>query len=150
MTKEPFEIEKKVRPGFHVASGLTMEEEKFCQAFVSKDFFGNGIQSYIEVHPNVKYGSAATASRKLLVRTDITDRINALLDEAGLNDNFVDKQLLIMITQNADYSAKIQAIREYNKLRQRIIEKVDLTSQGNAVSQNVTYNVIINGKIKDE
>ncbi len=55
-----------------------------------------------------------------------------------------------MITQNADYSAKIQAIREYNKLRQRIIEKVDLTSQGNAVSQNVTYNVIINGKIKDE
>lgn len=109
---------------------LTPRQEQFCQLFVSKEFFGNGVQSYIEAYDiNVSkkgaYDGARTDASRLLTKANICNRINELLDEAGLNDNFVDKQLLFMITQNADFSSKIAAIREYNKLKARITDRIE-------------------------
>jgi hypothetical protein len=46
-----------------------------------------------------------------------------LLDLSGLNDDFVDKELLFVIMQNSDLGSKVKAISEYNKLRQRITDK---------------------------
>jgi len=36
--------------------------------------------------------------------------------------------LLFLINQQADFTNKLGAMREYNKLKQRIIEKKDITS----------------------
>jgi hypothetical protein len=69
----------------------------------------------------------------LLTNSNILSRINEELDAAGLNDNFVDKQLLFAITQNADLSSKVRAIQEYNKLKQRIIEKLE-TKNNNKIT----------------
>jgi len=108
---------------------LNEKQEMFCKYFVSKDFFGSGVEAYAEAYglelSNQKdYNNAKTGAWRLLTNADILSRINEELDAAGLNDNFVDKQLLFAITQNADISSKVKAIGEYNKLRQRINDKV--------------------------
>lgn len=108
-------------------SKLNPKQERFCQLYVSKEFFGHGTEAYAEAYGidlEKGYKVAQAAASRLLSKVIICQRINELLDAAGLNDEFVDKQLLMMITQNADYAQKMAAIREYNKLKQRITEKV--------------------------
>lgn len=128
----------------NIGKSLTLRQEEFCQLFVSEDFFGNGTQTYLEVYdvdhtkPNW-YKTAQAAASRLLSNVMVCARINELLEEGGLNDQHVDKQLLLLITQNADYTNKVGAIREYNKLKQRITDKVDLTSQGKRI---IAWNVV--------
>jgi hypothetical protein len=105
---------------------------------VSKDFFGSGVESYaaaygLDLTNQKDYNNAKVAASKLLTNSNILSRINEELDAAGLNDNFVDKQLLFAITQNADLSSKVRAIQEYNKLKQRIIEKLE-TKNNNKIT----------------
>jgi hypothetical protein len=118
---------------------LTLKQEAFCELYVmaDKDFFGNGVECYMEVYgdevdknkPNW-YKTAGVNASRLLGNARICDRINELLSDGGLNDQFVDKQLLYMITQHADGNMKLGALREYNKLKQRIIDRQDMTSAG--------------------
>lgn len=127
--------------------GLTPQEERFCQIYISPtEFYGNGTQSYIEAFNvqvirahNVKcdvegnklddsmkqmtYNQVKDAAYRLLTRTDILGRVNDLLEDDGFNDEFVDKQLKHLITQSADPRVKISAITEYNKLKARIIQR---------------------------
>ncbi|MDF9749191.1 hypothetical protein M2428_000621 [Arthrobacter sp. ES3-54] len=72
----------------------------------------------------------------------VAARINQLLDEAGLNDAHVDKQLLFLITQHADFTNKLGAIREYNKLKARITEKVDHTVELPPVVYDIMGNLV--------
>lgn len=109
---------------------LNEKQELFCNYYVSKEFFGSGVEAYAEAYgadlSNQKeYNNSKVSASKLLTNPNILLRINELLDEAGLNDSFVDKQLLIAITQNADLNSKVKAISEYNKLKQRITIKTD-------------------------
>lgn len=108
-----------------MATKLNPKQEAFCRAYVSDEFFANGVQSYIETYqPDQSkrgwYKSACACSSRLLANAKVSARINELLDAAGLNDTFVDKQTLFLITQHADFNAKLGAIREYNKLKKRI------------------------------
>ncbi len=111
---------------------LNTKQKRFCQLFVSKEFFGNGTESYAEAYDidlATNYNSAKSAAHRLLTNVDICNYINELLDASGMNDQFVDKQLLFMITQNADFTQKMAGIREYNKLKSRITDRkeIDLT-----------------------
>ena len=110
---------------------ITLKEESFCQNYASsKEFFGNGTQSYIEAYDPVKvgnwYNTARSKSSILLTKVNILGYIDHLLELRGLNDPFVDKQLEFLITQHGDFGNKLGAIREYNKLKQRITEKIEL------------------------
>lgn len=113
--------------------------EAFCQLYASdKEFFGNGVESYIEAFDidlteKNAYNTAKASAWKLLQNVTILDRIRELLD-LELNDAFVDKELAFVVKQNADLSPKVAAIREYNKLKQRITEKVDITSKGEPIT----------------
>lgn len=108
---------------------LSPQQERFCNLFASdKEFFGNGVQSYIEafeinIEKRGAYNSAKANAFNLLTKAYITARINKLFEARGLNDVFVDKQIEKLITQDASYDAKVRAIQEYNKLRGRITEK---------------------------
>lgn len=109
---------------------LNLKQKKFCKTYVSQEFFANGVQSYIEAYNiSVDNGGAYNAARanacQLLTNTNILLYINELLDLSGLNDTFVDKQMTLLITQNADFGSKLGAIREYNKLKSRITEKIE-------------------------
>jgi len=105
---------------------LTPDQEKFCQCFIGPDeFFGNGVQSYIkaygiDVSKKGQYEVAKAGAYENLTKPYINDRINELLEDQGLNDNNVDKQLGLVINQNAEFGSKVAAIREYNKLKKRV------------------------------
>jgi phage terminase small subunit len=114
-----------------VKDKLTEKQIRFCIAYASKEFFANGTESYSEAYgidltePG-SYNTCKSNAYKLLTNTYILEYINELLDLAGLNDSFVDKQLTFVITQNADMGSKVAAIREYNKLKKRIDNKLSL------------------------
>ena len=65
------------------------------------------------------------AASRLLNNVKVYTRINTLLEEEWLNDEFADKQLLFVMSQQASIWAKLDAIKEYNKLKKRITEKVE-------------------------
>lgn len=120
--------------GKKIKSDLTVEQSEFCNLYVTKEFFGNGTEAYIEAYSidltkKGAYESARSGASRLLTKDNILKRINELLNNEGLNNSFVDKQLLFILTQNADFGAKIQAIKEYNKLRQRITDKIELKGE---------------------
>ncbi len=100
--------------------------EAFCRLYATgTEFFGNGTQSYIEAFPRKEgqrpmsaLAARAMASR-LLTNANILARINALLD-LHLNNEIVDKNLGIVVLQNADFKAKVAAIKEYNQLKRRV------------------------------
>ena len=114
-------------------NNLNVKQELFCQLFATeKEFMGNGVQSYIEAYdintskPGA-YNAARSSAHNLLTNTDICARITELIDENGFNDQNVDKQLLFALTQCADISSKVAAIREYNKLKKRVVERMEHT-----------------------
>lgn len=116
------------------AAGLNPKQLLFCKLYASdKEFFGNGVESYAEAYNfdltarKGNYEIAKSAASRLLTNVNVLAHINELLEEGGLNDAFVDKQLHFVITQNAEFSSKVAAIREYNKLKQRITDKQQIT-----------------------
>lgn len=132
---EAVEREKKA-----LENKLSPQEEFFCELWASdREFFGNGTQSYIEAFEvklvkkpdpdsddnEMTYDQVRYAAHKLLTDTNILRRINEIFETRGLNDAFVDKQLEVVITQNAEFSPKIKAIAEYNKLKKRTTETVE-------------------------
>lgn len=122
---------------------LTRRQELFCSYYVSKEFFGNGVQTYIEVYepdqtkPNW-YKTACVNASEILSNPKVYNRINDLLDEAGLNDQFVDKQLLFLIQQHDDKAAKLNALKEYNKLKARIVDRTESTVTADVTSNGET------------
>lgn len=104
---------------------LNPKQLKFCELYASSvEFFANGYRSYIEAYdidtsaPGA-YKSAMSSASRLLRSDKICAKINEILDLRGLNDPFVDKQLEFLITQHADFTNKLGAIKEYNTLRKR-------------------------------
>lgn len=119
---------------------LNLRQEKFCRLYASdKEFFGNGVESYCEAYnvdtnkPNWNAVARQSAS-KLLTNSNILVRINELIETTAFNDEHADKQLSFLITQHGDLGSKLGAIKEYNKLKQRIIDKTDITSKGKAIA----------------
>lgn len=115
---------------------LNEKQELFCQYFASdREFFGNGVQSYIEAYDlditkKGAYNVAKANAHRLLTKADITTRINEIFEASGLNDTFVDKQLEKLIIQDAEMGTKLNAIKEYNALKQRITKHIDIKSDG--------------------
>ena len=115
-------------------TNLTPKQELFCRIYASdREFFGNGVQSYIEAYgvdldKKGAYLVARVEASKLLTKPNILKRIDEIFEGGGLNDLFVDKQLEKLITQDADFKSKLGAIKEYNTLKSRIQKKIDITS----------------------
>jgi hypothetical protein len=112
---------------------LNPKQELFCQLYATdKEFFANGVQSYIEAYnpDTIKrdwYKTACASASQLLSNIKVLNRINELLELRGLNDAYIDKQLEFLITQNTELRTKLSAIQEYNKLKARILEKSEVT-----------------------
>jgi hypothetical protein len=119
-----------------VGEELTPRQKKFCELYASdREFFGNGAQSYIEVYEVDKtkpnwYKTVCSSASRLLSYAKVYNYINSLLETDGLNDQNVDKQMLFLINQHADFNGKTAAIREYNKLKSRIVQRIDHTTLG--------------------
>lgn len=150
---------------------LNVNQELFCQLYIkNSELFGNGTECYGEAYgykfdeldnsdevidPETKkviqYGTLSKArnvcaveSHKQLRKPKIQARLTELLNEL-LKDDIVDSQLAKLIMQDYKPEAKIAAIREYNKLKQRITDKVDLTSKGKAIGNAIIFKDFKNG-----
>ena len=113
-----------------IKTGLNQAQEKFCQVYCSPDeFFGNGTQSYMKAYGlkvNKKnLANAKSNAYKFLSNPHILHRIDKLLQNGGLNDQHVDKQLNFLITQQSEKGVSLGAIKEYNKLKGRITDKIE-------------------------
>lgn len=78
------------------------------------------------------YNTCSVEGHRLLRTPKINDRLTILLNEL-LTNKQVDAELAKVIIQDRELPAKVNAIREYNKLNQRIIEKSDITSSGDKI-----------------
>lgn len=109
---------------------LNPQQELFCKLYASdEEFFGNGVQSYIEAYKPDKskknwYKTVMSEASRLLRNVKVCKRITDLLELNELNDNAVDKQMGFVIHQYADLHAKMKGIQEYNKLKGRILTKI--------------------------
>lgn len=113
------------------AKTLSDVHKRFCALYASdREFFGNGVRAYaeaykIDLNTKGRYKAVKSAASRLLTNADLLAYINKLLEDIALNDAHVDKQLAFLITQNADFGAKMSAIREFNALKQRITNKFE-------------------------
>lgn len=126
---------------------LNQRQELFCQLYATgKEFFGNGVAAYLEAYdgsidrskPNW-YKTACQSASRLLSNVKVCERINSILEDSGFNDVHVDKQLALLLTQHADFKTKLGAIKEYNKLKQRITEKSEIEHKGLTVIVEESY-----------
>lgn len=106
-------------------SKINPNQEAFCQYYISEEFFCNGVKSYMKAYPDSEYNTAKNEASVFLTNPYILKRINELLDAEWFNDQYVDKQLFKLVAQDDDKSVKLWWIREYNKLKSRITEKIE-------------------------
>lgn len=113
---------------------LNPKQELFCQLYAkSRESFGNGALSYanaygIDIANKPSYDTARTSASTLLTNPNILLRIKTLLGD--ITDQEVDEELAFVIRQSYELPSKVAAIREWNKLKSRITEKMDHTTNG--------------------
>lgn len=116
---------------------LTMKQIEFAKAYTDPtEHFGNGIAAAAkayDLNPSDKRERAicATYANQNLKHAAIMTLVDILLDTEGLNDQYVDKQLLFLISQNADLKVKGLAIKEYNAMHNRTKKQVEVTHNNN-------------------
>lgn len=143
-------------------TSLNAKQEYFCRLYTqNSELFGNATMCYAEAYGfdldslsrerpcdlepdhehmpscppsqyTVAYQTCSSNGSRSLRNAKIQRRITELLNEF-MRDDVVDAQLVKTILQDHKLDAKVAAIREYNKLRQRIVEKVDHTSKGKEI-----------------
>lgn len=137
---------------------LTLKQELFCRAYAkNRATFGNATLAYAYAY-NYDFNNAsrepekdeegkeipkssdydrlmnvcAVCGYRLLRNEKIDTRITKLLNEE-MNDEVVDAELAKVIKQDGRLDAKVQAVKEYNALKGRIIKKNDVTSGGKSI-----------------
>jgi hypothetical protein len=121
-----------------IADTLSQKQKLFCEYYAgTDDLFGNGTWSYIKAY-GIEYNEkwpqkkrrqvelvGAVCASQLLRNPKITEYVNEVRQEF-ISDEKVDFELSKVILQDADYGPKVRAIGEHNKLRGRIIDKVQV------------------------
>lgn len=139
---------------------LNPQQEAFCQYYTQiRDTFGNATRAYAEAYGYDLDGApdddaiyetvdgkekcvqestytrmeavCASAGSRLLRNVKIDRRVKELL--AAIPNETIDARLNEIIIKGRDTDS-INAIKELNKLRQRITEKVDVTSGGKTIA----------------
>lgn len=113
---------------------LNPKQELFCKIYATdRKHFGNGLTAYAEAYgldlsQKKDYATAKTNASKLLTNTNILERTRELMELGVLNDERVDRELSFLIEQDVELRTKLGAISEYNKLKARIHNKLELDS----------------------
>ena len=113
---------------------LTANQISFAIYYCSSEIFGNGKAAYalaynLDLNNKSESAQCSSGASAMLRHATVLTLIDILLDGEGLNDSFADKQLLYLMTQNADLKAKSLAVKEYNNLKGRIKNQQMVTIQ---------------------
>lgn len=115
-----------------IADSLNEKQKMFCFLYIhDKECFGNATKTYQKAY-GVTYAIAKASGTRLLSNVSIRGFINSELDRL-FDTKEVDRELTRAMYQDKDISGKVSAIKEFNKLKQRITEKMDVTSLGDKI-----------------
>ena len=129
-----------------LTKNLTPEQKKFCEIYVTAEFFCNWTESYLEafwLDKKTQRQQASVCASKLLSQVKMLAYIDSLIDYAWLNDQFVDKQLLKLIQQDSEKNVKLWAIKEYNILKVRIEKAKQKALNNDEITKDVINNINI-------
>jgi len=122
---------------------LTLKQELFCQLYATNlDYYGNWVQAYIEAYKidltkKWAYKTAQVSASQNLWKHMILERLRELGDEV-LNDAMIDKELAFVASQRSELWPKMKAINEYNKLKNRITDKLEIKHSWDLVYWNMS------------
>lgn len=114
---------------------LTMKQKLFGEYYL--EFRGNATKAAREAGYSARnYKVLQRMGSENLSKPLVKAYIRYLLKDEGLNDEYVDRELLVAIRQDTQISGKVQGIKEYNKIRGRYspeeretTHKFDLTDE---------------------
>lgn len=124
---------------------LKPAEELFCKLYSGTgDYFNNATRSYAVAYSKElptpekcksdwnkreanEYNKASVDAHNLLRKPNIRARCDEILLEQ-FDDRFIDTELSWVIKQKKDLSSKVRAISEYNKLKKRVVERLDVVN----------------------
>ena len=151
-TKKPIKVAEKAQK----RQELSIKDLYFCKLYIEHDVWrGNATMCYSEafnynleelskVRPKngeseyeKKHRVCRVMGARLLAKTSIQKHCNKLLKKL-FTAKAVDRELTRVMTQDEDRASKMAAIREFNKLKKRITDKLDLTSKGQPIKM-VSY-----------
>ena len=106
---------------------LNIKQDLFCRIYATDpEVMGNASRAYMKAYGAENHIVAKASANKLMDRPEITARINEYLSTEGFNDFNVDKQLNYIINQHRDLNVKVKGIQEYNKLKQRVSNQIQI------------------------
>jgi phage terminase small subunit len=134
---------------------LTLKQKLFCRYYIlgvegDKGFRrGNGVKSYAkafekdaETTKSENYFACGERAKMLLKQENIKEYMADLLLTAGLSNEAIDSRLCEIIF-GTDDKASIRAVGEYNKLKQRIINRdKGLEEIGDSIKKISGFNVL--------
>lgn len=115
---------------------LTVMQEAFARAIadINSSTFNDAVASYEAVANIKKHGAWVKVSAyKMKSHPTVMKRMAEILEETGFNDFQVDVEHHKLITQDKEYSSKLGAIKEYNRMKGRgkesgVILNVEITN----------------------
>jgi len=125
--------------GYDMKKELSARHYRFVWAYMDpkSETRLNALRSYMYVYPKVKYGTAKTEGAKLLTKPDVRKALEYVNFISGFNDISVDASLNELIA-SADGRTRVAAIRHYNQLKGRNIErKVNVNVDANKLLENM-------------
>lgn len=134
-----------------VKDQLTPKQELFCQLYaIHIDYLWNGTQAYAEAYwynlSDIKQNKICQASASRMLRNvKVLERLRKLQDDF-LSDEMIDKELAFVALQRADLWSKMRAISEYNRLKWRINNLVELSAWEELLNK---FRISFDGKTKD-
>lgn len=156
MSKNKPKTKKKASKNKPKEETLSPQQIMFCTLYVkNSDLFGNATMCYADAYgynleslsqeaiysdpdefgkkekledsPYTKaYNVCSVSGNQLLRIPKIDDYIKVLLNELMTNEN-ADAELAWVMKQRRDLGPKIQALREFNKLKNRIVTQFEVT-----------------------
>lgn len=119
---------------------LTPKQKIFCKYYTQdKSLYGNGLKSYakaynLDLTKKQDVDTAKANAHRLLTNAYILRYIDELLESEGLNDLVVDKELLFLIKQKANFHIKFNSIKLYmERLRRRSYVKTFVKEDGSPI-----------------
>ncbi len=107
---------------------LNLRQDMFCKIYATDPYcMGNGADCYKKAYGDqISYDVAKASASKFLSDDRFTARIDEYIEVDGFNNQTVDKHHLFLIRQKKDLGVSMKGIQEYNKLKKRIDNKLEL------------------------
>lgn len=116
------------------SKSLNPRQELFCRYFAGlgeRLLMANATASYMEAYgikeSKKSYQAARKSASDLLTNPHIKTMVDRLFNEQ-FKSEVIDNELLKAILQDKEIHAKVQAIREYNRLKGRVTGKIKVST----------------------